>query len=159
AIVRTAAYTGLRQGELRALRWADVDFTRGEIVVSRALSAGVEGETKGREVRSVPLTSRAREALEGQRERSAYTASSELVFCGPSGTVLDESALRRRYENARDAAGLRPLRFHDLRHTFGSLLAADGMDLVSVQALMGHSQLSTTERYLHARPASELAKR
>jgi integrase len=59
--------------------------------------------------------------------------------------------------DARHAAGLRALRFHDLRHTYGSLLAAAGIDLVSIQAVMGHSALSTTSRYLRARPASEQA--
>ncbi|MGI8902591.1 MAG: tyrosine-type recombinase/integrase [Solirubrobacteraceae bacterium] len=70
---------------------------------------------------------------------------------------LDGSALRRRYKRARDAAGLRALRWHDLRHTFGSLLVAGGVDLVSVKDAMGHSQLTTTSRYLHARPATERA--
>ena len=55
--------------------------------------------------------------------------------------------------------GLRPLRWHDLRHTYGSLLAADGVDLVAIQAAMGHSALATTGRYLHARPAAEQAAR
>jgi integrase len=52
---------------------------------------------------------------------------------------------------------MRQLRFHDLRHTYGSLLAAGGVDLVTIQAAMGHSALATTSRYLHARPASEQA--
>ena len=51
------------------------------------------------------------------------------------------------------------MRFHDLRHTYGSLLVAGGIDLASVKAAMGHSRLATTERYLHARPATELADR
>jgi integrase len=51
------------------------------------------------------------------------------------------------------------LRFHDLRHTYGSLLVAGGIDLPSVKAAMGHSRITTTERYLHARPAAELADR
>jgi integrase len=62
-----------------------------------------------------------------------------------------------RYKRARDAAGLRPLRWHDLRHTFGSLPVAGGVDLVSVRDAMGHTQLTTTSRCLHARPAAERA--
>jgi integrase len=57
------------------------------------------------------------------------------------------------------AAALEPLRFHDLRHTYGSLLVAGGIDLSSVKAAMGHARITTTGRYLHARPASELADR
>jgi integrase len=79
------------------------------------------------------------------------------VFCNALGRSLDSSALRRRFKRARDAAGLRPLRFHDLRHTYGSLLAAAGVDLVTIQAAMGHGALVTTGRYLHARPAADQA--
>jgi site-specific recombinase XerD len=82
----------------------------------------------------------------------------DLVFCNAYGRRLDDSAIRRRYRRAQAAAEVRPLRFHDLRHTFGSQLAARGVDLVSIKEAMGHAALSTTNRYLHARPASEQAR-
>jgi integrase len=63
------------------------------------------------------------------------------VFCNRFGRCLDPSALRRRYERARNAADLPPLRFHDLRHTYGSLLVAGGVDLISVKSAMGRSQI------------------
>jgi hypothetical protein len=92
--------------------------------------------------------------------RSAAThGCRRLRVCSRLGRRLDGSALRRRVERARDAAGLRALRFHDLRHTYGSLLVAGGVDLASVKAAMGHSRITTTERYLHARSAGELADR
>jgi integrase len=121
------------------------------------MSGGVESSTKSGRVRRVPLPDQAAAALERLSRRSDYTAAGELVFCNVFGRALDGSALRRRFKRARDAAGLRPLRFHDLRHTYGSLLAAGGVDLVTIQAAMGHAALSTTSRYLHARPASEQA--
>jgi integrase len=156
-LVRVAAYTGLRQGELRALRWSDV----GEdvLTVSRALSAGVESGTKGGHVRHVPLVPQAAAALERLRERGDFTARDELVFCNWLGRPLDESALRRRFMAARDAAGLRPLRFHDLRHTYGSLLASAGVPVTDIQSAMGHADVQTTARYLHARQASEQVDR
>ena len=89
--------------------------------------------------------------------RDHFTSPGDLVFCNVLGRRLDDSALRRRYKRAQAAADVRPLRFHDLRHTFGSLLAAKGVDLVTIKEAMGHSALSTTSRYLHARPASEQA--
>jgi integrase len=89
--------------------------------------------------------------------RADFVGPDELVFCNAFGRTLDGSALRRRYKRAQAAAGLRPLRWHDLRHTYGSLLAASGVDLVTIQAVMGHSALATTGRYLHARPASDQA--
>lgn len=156
-LVRVAAYMGLRQGELRALRWRDI----GEdvITVSRALSAGVESGTKGGRVRHVPLVPQAAEALERLRRRADFTARDELVFCNWRGRALDPSALVARFKRARDAAGLRPLRFHDLRHTYGSLLAAAGLPVTEIQAAMGHADLQTTARYLHARQASEQVDR
>ena len=128
------------------------------MTVRRALSAGIESSTKSGKVRRVPLADQAAAALERLSRRSDFTAPGELVFCNVLGRHLDGSAIRRRYRRAQKAAGIRPLRFHDLRHTYGSLLAAAGVDLVTIQAAMGHSALATTSRYLHARPASEQAK-
>src|SRR5581483_56898 len=90
---------------------------------------------------------------------ATLTSPDDYVFANRLGHRIDGSALKRRFDRARDAAGLEPMRFHDLRHTYGSLLVAGGIDLASVKAAMGHSQIATTERYLHARPASELAER
>ena len=71
-----------------------------------------------------------------------------MVFAGEGGGYVDASALRRRYLKAQKAAGLRSLRFHDLRHTFGSL-AVSRASLVALQAWMGHADVKTTMRYLH----------
>jgi integrase len=158
AIIRVAAYAGLRQGELLALRWRDVDFAGSALTVARAMSAGIESSTKSGRVRRVPLADQAAAALDHLSRRDRFTAPGEFVFCNVLGRPLDGSALRRRYRRAQVAADARPLRFHDLRHTFGSLLAARGVDVVTIQEAMGHSALSTTSRYLHARPASEQAQ-
>jgi integrase len=159
-LVRVAAHTGLRRGELVALRWRDVDFARCKIVVRRSVSADVEeASTKSRRSREVPLPDQAAGALDRLAQRGDFTSPDDYVFINRLGRRLDASALRRRVERARDAAGLRPLRFHDLRHTYGSLLVMGGVDLASVKAAMGHSRITTTERYLHARSASELADR
>lgn len=159
-LVRVAAYAGLRRGELVALRWRDVDFVGRKIVVRRALSGDTElRSTKSRRAREVPLPDQAAAALERLSRRGEFVGPDDYVFASRLGRRLDPSALRRRFERARDGAGLEPLRFHDLRHTYGSLLVAGGIDLASVKAAMGHSRITTTERYLHARPAGELADR
>ena len=159
-LVRVAAYAGLRRGELLALRWRDVDFARRKLVVRRAVSGDVEvTSTKSRRAREVPLPDQAAGALDRLSQRGDFTSADDYVFVNRLGRRLDGSALRRRVERARDAAGLPPLRFHDLRHTYGSQLVAAGIDLASVKAAMGHSRITTTERYLHARSASELADR
>ncbi len=157
-IVRVAAYAGLRRGELVALRWRDVHFALRKLVVSRTISANVEStSTKSRRAREVPLPDQAAGALDRLSQRGDFTSPDDFVFANRLGRRLDGSAVRRRVDRARERAGLRPLRFHDLRHTYGSLLVAGGIDLASVKSAMGHSRITTTERYLHARSASELA--
>jgi integrase len=156
-IVRVASYSGLRQGELLALRWRDVDFSGSALTVSRAMSARIESTTKSGRVRRPPLADQAAAALDRLSRREHFTGPDDLVFCNAFGRALDDSALRKRYRRAQAAIGVQPLRFHDFRHTFGSLLAASGVDLVTIKSAMGHSALSTTSRYLHARPATDQA--
>jgi integrase len=149
-LYRVAAYTGMRLGELLALRWEDVDLKRRRVTVHRAVSAGIEGPTKSRQARSVPLADAAASALARLADRGDYTDRDDYVFCSRLGRRLDRSAVRRRYTRARDATGLRALRFHALRHAAGSLVAREA-GAHFVQAFLGHSRLSTTERYLHAK--------
>ena len=159
-IIRLAAYAGLRRGELVALRWRDVYFGLRKLVVSRTISANVEStSTKSRRAREVPLPDQAAGALDRLSQRGDFTGPDDFVFVNRLGRRLDDSAVRRRMDRARERAGLRPLRFHDLRHTYGSLLVGGGIDLASVKAAMGHSRITTTERYLHARSAGALADR
>ena len=90
-------------------------------------------------------------------QRDRLTDEDDLVFPGERGTFLDGSALRRRYKAALKRAGLRPLRFHDLRHTFGTRMIAKA-DIRRVQEWMGHADVQTTMRYLHYAPRAEDAR-
>ena len=157
AWIRVAAYAGLRMGEMLALRWRDIDFAGHKITVQRAVSDKVEASPKSNKIRTVPLTDQAAAALDRLSRRRDYTSPDDLVFVNELGRRIDRYSLRERYIAARDHLGLAPLRLHDLRHTYGSLLAAAGIDLVAIQAAMGHSALATTSIYLHARPASTQA--
>jgi integrase len=96
-------------------------------------------------------------ALTDLKGRGHHTARRDHVFVSRVGTELDGSALRRRYLAARDAAGLRPLRFHDLRHTFASV-AINVASITQVQAWMGHADVKTTMRYLHHKSRAEDAR-
>ena len=146
-----AAFTGLRMGELLALRWRHVDFGDARLLVESALSAGELRSTKSRKWRAVPLADQPAAALAKLAERGRFTDRDDQVFCGDLGQPLDPSALRRRYGRAQAAAGIRKLRFHDLRHSFGTLVIRE-FDPATVKEFMGHAKLSTTERYLHAKP-------
>lgn len=156
--IRFAAYTGLRLSELRELRWRDISWERSAITVSRSLSAGVErAGTKSRRNRDFGLPQQAVAALRRLSQRERFTGPDHLIFCTRIGRRIDDSALRRRYKKAQAFAGVAPIRLHDLRHSFGSLLAAGGVDLVNIQAAMGHSQIQTTMIYLHAKDAKAQA--
>lgn len=107
-LLRVAAYTGLRRGELVALRWRDVRWSERVLVVERALSATEEGTTKSRRVRFVPLGDQALAALDRLSRRANFNSADDYVFASVAGDRLDASALRRRYVAVRDAAGLPP---------------------------------------------------
>lgn len=151
ALFLTAAFTGLRRGELIALRWRDVDFTASRIRVVRSLSAGELSTPKNDKTRSVPMAREVATVLARLGQRGHHTADDDLAFPGTFGGFLDADALSRRYGKALERAGLRRLRFHDLRHTFGTAMIAKA-DIVRVQEWMGHADIQTTRRYLHYRP-------
>jgi integrase len=148
AIYLTAAFTGLRRGELLALRWRDVDFGGQVIRVRASYAEGQLTTPKSGKVRSVPMAPDVATALAALGQRAQWTGDDDLVFVGPAGTFLDGRALRRRYITAVRRAGLRPLRFHDLRHTFGTRMIAKA-DIRRVQEWMGHADVATTMKYLH----------
>jgi integrase len=157
AIFLTAAFTGLRMGELIALWWRDVDFT-GSTIRVRASYAGAQltTPTSGK-VRAVPMAPDVASALAQLSQRELWLADDDLVFVGETGSYVDSSALRRRYKSALARAGLRPLRFHDLRHTFGTRMISKA-DIRRVQEWMGHADVQTTMKYLHYAPREQDAR-
>jgi integrase len=99
------------------------------------------------------------QALARLLQRERWTRPDDLVFVSETGTHLDGSALRRRYRAAQTAAELRPLRFHDLRHTFGSLAVRGAESTRELQEWMGHADARTTARYTHYKPRTSEAAR
>jgi integrase len=154
----TAAFTGLRMGELLALQWGDVDFPGQSIRVRRSYNAhGGLSSPKSGKVRSVPMVPDVATALAKLADRELLTGDEDLVFPGEFGEYMDGSALRDRYKRALARAGLRELRFHDLRHTFGTL-AVRRAEVPAVRAWMGHSAIQTTMRYVHYRDRGRAAE-
>jgi integrase len=96
ALVPTAAYAGLRLGELRALRWRDIDFERRIIHVRRAFTQANEDVPKSGRARAVPMADQIARSLDQLSRRDTHTAPDELVFSNPTGGYLEDSALRRR---------------------------------------------------------------
>jgi integrase len=157
AVFLTAAFTGLRMGELLALRWRDVDFVGNVVRVRGSYYLGQLTTPKSGKVRAVPLAPTVATALAPLSQRVDWVGDDDLVFVGIAGGYLDGSALRRRYKAALAAAGLRSLRFHDLRHTFGTRMIAKA-DIRRVQEWMGHADVQTTMHYLHYAPREEDAR-
>lgn len=153
----TAAFSGLRRGELIALLWEDVDFENHSIRVWENVTQRERGLPKSRKSRTVPMVNDVAGALKGLKARELHIQPEDPVFAGENGEPIDGSALRRRYIIALDRAGLRFLRFHDLRHTFGSL-AINRASIVQVQAWMGHADIKTTMRYLHHKSRADDAR-
>lgn len=141
----------MRRGEFVALRWRDVDFTGQSIRVRASYTEGGLTTPKSGKGRLCRWRRRSRRPSHGSRGREAYTGNDDLVFPGTRGGYLDASALYRRYKRALELAGLRPLRLHDLRHTFRTRTIATA-SILQVKAWMGHADVATTMKYLHYAP-------
>jgi integrase len=172
AIFLVAAFTGLRLGELRALRWGDVDFAGAMVHVRRNLPVhGEERVPKSGKVRSVPLIDQAARPLDMLSRREHFTGPHDRVFCTETGAAFNDGDVRREFYAALVRAGLGlkryvqlpteanpkgvkkadPIVLHDLRHSFGTL-AVKVWELPKVQGYMGHADVQTTMIYVHHQP-------
>lgn len=145
-MVRFLAYTGLRWGEAIALRWRDVDFDRGRVMVERSVTdvrgRMVVGAPKSHERRSVAVPAL---VLEELRPRAG--APEALVFPAPMGGFLrNQNARARWFDGAATAAGLKGITPHELRHTAASLAVAAGANVLAVAKMLGHRDPSVTLR-------------
>ena len=158
-----AVRTGLRQGELLALQWSDIDYNGRFIDVQRNYTRGRISTPKSGDSRRVDMSRELMQALkdlytERQLEAVAngWASVPEWVFCNEMGGLLHPDHLRKQvfYKLLR-RSGLRRIRFHDLRHTFASLLLQQGESPVYVKEQMGHSSIQVTvDLYGHLIPGS-----
>lgn len=139
--------TGLRQGELLALRWQDVDLVAGRVLVRQNVVRGHIGTPKSGKGREVPLGDEVRATLKAHRHlRGQY------VFCNGNGVMWTKGEAKGPLWKACRKAGLRTISWHVLRHTFASHLVMRGAPLKAVQELLGHSTIQMTMRYAHLGP-------
>ena len=160
ALYLTAAMAGLRQGELLGLRWRDVDWAAQKVRVVRPYVRGKFRTPKSRlSSRAVPMADRVGQELELLFQASAYQAEDDLVFGHPhTGHPLERSQVSKRFKRTLKRASVREIRFHDLRHTFGTRCAAAGVPLRTLQAWMGHADIKTTMVYTHYAPGANEAE-
>ena len=161
-----AVTTGVRRGELLALRWADADFEQGRIAVRRSLQQTNAGLTfkspktaKGN--RTIPLPAVALEALRSHRVEQAKHrllmgdryVNGDLIFAKPDGTPLDPDGFSASFGAIVRRSGLKRVRLHDLRHTQATLLLRQNVHPKVVQERLGHSSIAVTlDTYSHVGP-------
>ncbi len=168
-----AVRAGLRRGELVALQWGDLqlggdaDQADRFVVVRHNYVRREHTTTKSKKTRRVDLSRELRRALVELRDKRLLEAflkgkndiSDELVFRSPNGTILDPDNLYHRvFLPVLAKAGIRKIRLHDLRHTFGSLLIQNGASIVYVKEQMGHSSIQVTvDIYGHLIPGANVS--
>lgn len=137
-LIKFAAFTGIRRGELFKLSWDDVDFGR-QLLTLR--------DPKGTKTETIPASSEALGMLKDLDATSTY------VFPGPGGKM--RTSIRDNWNVIKKHADIAPeFRFHGLRHSYASWLISNGVDLAVVQKLMSHKHAVTTMRYAHMMPGT-----
>ncbi len=163
--VLTAVLTGMRKAELLGLQWGDIDWNSHTIFVKRSLKYRYKSKKTDEKswyfdtpktkysVRAITMSPRLKEALEIHRITSSVNEE-DLVFTNSAGSPLDpDNIIKRDFHPALRMAGLRLVRFHDLRHTYTSLLIAQGENIKFIQSQLGHASIQTTmDRYGHILP-------
>jgi integrase len=173
-LIHLALKTGMRQGELFALKWEDILWETQQIHIQRNLQRVLRD---GKQVRnfSTPKTATSdRKFMVGEKTLEALRAQqrevqqkkalaknrwqeNDLVFPSSTGTPLNQSNVLKQYAEIQKAAGLKHIRFHDLRHIAASIMLNHGIPLLTVSYILGHSQPSTTlNMYGHQFSAMEL---
>ena len=157
ALWATALYGGLRRGELRALRWSDVDLGRSEIHVERSWDQeeGPIDPKSETSTRTVPLLAALRDYLD-EHKLATGRSGEELVFGRTSSEAFVPSTARSRAIDAWREAGIEPIKLHDCRHSFASTLIESGItNAKAIQEAMGHASITMTyDLYGHMLPGS-----
>jgi integrase len=145
--ITTAFFTGMRYGELVALKWRDIDFNSKKIIVRRSISHGVENSTKTGKVRIVDMLTPVHDALKEKFKENGLT--SEYIFTTRKGTPYSESAAitTTHWKPLLKRCGIAYRVPYNTRHTFATLMLLNGEDILWVSKMLGHADVSTTMRY------------
>ena len=134
-------------------------FRAETIRVVRSFTIGGECSPKSGKPRSVPMVREVATALARLGQREHFTGDNDLVFAGAAGGHVDSKDVRAEYRPHSADAGLRNLRFHDLRHTFGTRAVEQAESILELKEWMGHANVQTTMRYLHYKSKADAAHR
>lgn len=159
-VVRFALATGMRQGEILGLQWDDIDMDKRLIHVIHNLSNSADITIDGKRkytlkiqspksknsIRTIPMNDTVYEMLKNKPHTNT------MVFPGRDNTYINSKNLLKRWQIVLKKSGLKYRTFHDLRHTFATQLLMNGVDLITIKNLMGHSSIKITEVYLDTLP-------
>jgi len=139
-IIITAVNTGLRKFEILSLKWENIALENNLITIEAT-------NTKSKRLKRIPINSKLKSILLKQKLITGY---SENVFLTPEGNSYKrQDSLKYSFQRACKRAGIKNLRFHDLRHSFASRAVEAGAPIVAISKILGHSSLQTTMRYAH----------
>lgn len=145
-LILFALRTGVRIGELIAVKWSDINHANRSILISRSCWKGAMGSPKSNKVRQIPLAEDIYNLLCQRRQNEGF------IFLNQEGQIYSRFSLDRALDRACKLAGIKIVSWHPLRHSFASRLANNGVPLQVIQALLGHSDLKMTQRYAHLEP-------
>lgn len=162
-VILFALGTGMRKGEILGLQWKDVDFEHNEIHVIHNLSYVADINKDGKKnystilqtpksnnsIRVIPMSNKIFNLLNSLPKNSDY------VFCNEQGSHFDIKWTEKFWHNKLKDTNMKDKRFHDLRHTFATMLLLNGANLIQIKELLGHSSVKITEMYLDALPKSK----
>lgn len=150
----TAVFTGMRRGEMLALRWSDINWATGCIHVRRSISLGIVQEPKSKHsIRSIVMAPKLKQVLR-KHQLACNPSDLDLVFPNRVGTHMDgRNMYQREFMAGLRRAGLRKVRFHDLRHSYASILICQGENIKFIQNQLGHGSAQVTlDTYGHLMP-------
>ena len=151
-----AASVGLRRGEIRALKWSDINFKTGHLTVDRAWKGKELGKPKWGKIRPTVIPKIALKSLSDLKSESKRNSGDDYIFCYADGSVFGETWWQKHFEKAMKSAGIdaksRDLKPHSFRHTINSLLLAGGQSAEVTRASMGWSSKDVQEGYTHWKP-------
>jgi integrase len=166
ALYEIAIRLGLRRGEILGLRWRDIDLTSNTLTVNQTLvritGQGIAVSKPKSEAahRALPMPDPVTRALLARRAQQTDDreiadtdwTKTDLVFTGPTGKPLEPTGIHGEFQRLCDQAAIRRVRFHDLRHTCATLLLESGVDIKTIQHILGHANINiTASTYAHVR--------
>lgn len=152
-LIFTAIFTGARKGEILGLTWDKIDFKNKKITINQSLYNGSLQEPKTKtSIRKVDIVDELTNVLKEHKQQT--TKLTKFVFHNANGNYIDpDNLIKRRFNPLLKKAGLKKVRFHDLRHTYASLLISKNLPIKYIQRQLGHSSIQVTlDRYGHLMP-------